>query len=120
MCDSPSCFYISPGFIAIYLGAIISIGGYTLKAFLKCIYGPRVYYVGSSQKAGNRVTAECRTLATKGAFTFIEANFSLLCTTDEVCQKTKSKKKNNQPALPHSRNAYGLGPTTFFTPVVPV
>ena len=82
-----------PGLIAVFVGATSGIGEYTLKEFARHARRPRVYLVGRSQEAADRIIAECQKLCSEGTFTFIKEDVSLLRGTDEVCKKIKSQEK---------------------------
>lgn len=77
------------GLVAVFIGATSGIGEYTLKAFAKHTVRPRVYFVGRSEKAGARITAECKDLNPEGEFTFIQSELSELKKVDEVCRRLK-------------------------------
>ncbi|KAF8909245.1 hypothetical protein CPB84DRAFT_1813000 [Gymnopilus junonius] len=69
------------GLVAVFVGGTNGIGE------------PRVYFIGRSQDAGDRILAECKTLNTDGEFTFIKADVSLLSVVDEISRDIKSKEK---------------------------
>ncbi|KAI9869827.1 MAG: hypothetical protein M1830_005049, partial [Pleopsidium flavum] len=62
------------GLVAVFVGATNGIGETTLKQFAKHARQPRVYFLGRSQKAGDRIAAECKTLNAKGEFIFMRAD----------------------------------------------
>jgi len=82
---------LPPGLVAVFVGATSGIGESTLKEFARHARQPRVYFVGRSQDAGNRITAECRQLNPEGEFIFIKADCGLIKVVDEVCREIKSK-----------------------------
>ncbi|CAL5868777.1 uncharacterized protein PFLUO_LOCUS3004 [Penicillium psychrofluorescens] len=82
---------LPPGLVAVFVGATGGIGESTLKEFARNARQPRVYFVGRSQDAGNRVTAECRQLNPEGEFIFIQADCSLIKVVDSVCSEIKNK-----------------------------
>lgn len=84
---------LPPGLIAVFVGATNGIGEYSLKEFARHAQKPRVYFVGRSQEAGDRITKECQELSLGGEFIFIKADVSLLKSVDEVCREIKSKEK---------------------------
>ena len=79
------------GLVAVFVGATSGIGEYALKHFTKYARGPRIYFVGRSQEAGDRITAECKALNAQGEFIFIKADVSLMKAVDDVCRDIKSK-----------------------------
>ncbi|KAJ5612471.1 Short-chain dehydrogenase/reductase SDR [Penicillium lagena] len=82
---------LPPGLVAVFVGATSGIGESTLKEFARNARQPRVYFVGRSQDAGNRIKAECRQLNPEGEFIFIKADCSLIKAVDEVCREIKNK-----------------------------
>ena len=84
---------LSPGLVAVFVGATSGVGETSLKQFAKHARKPRVYFVGRSQEAGERIAAECKALNSEGMYTFIKADTSLICTVDDVCRDIKSKEK---------------------------
>ncbi|TKA63823.1 hypothetical protein B0A49_13632 [Cryomyces minteri] len=85
---------LPPGLVAVFVGATNGIGEATLQQFVKHARQPRVYFVGRSQEAGDRIAAECKTLNPAGGYTFINADVSLIRVVDEVCRDIKSKEKS--------------------------
>ncbi|KAI9806453.1 MAG: hypothetical protein M1833_003640 [Piccolia ochrophora] len=84
---------LPPGLVAVFVGGTGGIGEFTLKQFAKHVRQPRVYFVGRTQKAGERVAAECKALNVEGEFIFVKADTSLLRTVDDVCRDIKRKEK---------------------------
>ena len=84
---------LPPGLVAVYVGATSGVGEVSLKQFAKHARQPRVYFVGRSQEAGDRIAAECKTLNAEGEYIFIKADVSLIRTVDQVCRDIKSKEK---------------------------
>lgn len=81
------------GLVAVFVGATNGIGEYAMKEFARYARQPRVYFVGRSQEAGDRIAAECRQVNSEGEFFFIKADVSLLENVDDVCRKIASKEK---------------------------
>ncbi|KAJ5136498.1 hypothetical protein N7448_005052 [Penicillium atrosanguineum] len=82
---------LPPGLVAVFVGGTNGIGEAALLEFARHARQPRVYFVGRSQEAGDRIAAECRDLNPDGEFTFIKADLSLMRNVDDVCQAIKSK-----------------------------
>lgn len=82
-----------PGLVAVFVGATSGIGEYSLKEFARHAQKPRVYFVGRSQEAADRISRECQELNPDGEFTFIKADVSLLNSVDDVCRQIKNKEK---------------------------
>jgi short-subunit dehydrogenase len=85
---------LPPGLVAVFVGATNGIGETTLKQFAKHTRQPRVYFVGRSQEAGDRIAAECKALNAKGEYIFIKADTSLIRTVDDICRDIKSKEES--------------------------
>lgn len=85
---------LPPGLVAVFVGATNGIGETTLKQFAKHARQPRVYFVGRSQEAGDRIAVECKALNAEGEYIFIKADTSLIRTVDDVCRDIKSKEKS--------------------------
>lgn len=79
------------GLVAVFVGATNGIGESTLMEFARHARQARVYLVGRSQDAGDRISAECRQLNPGGEFTFIKADLSLMRNVDDVCREIESK-----------------------------
>ena len=79
--------------VAVFVGATSGIGEYTLKQFARYVRRPRVYFVGRSQDAGDRITAECNKINPEGKYSFIKADISLIRIVDDVCRDIKSKEQ---------------------------
>ncbi|RDL40014.1 Uncharacterized protein BP5553_04354 [Venustampulla echinocandica] len=84
---------LPPGLVAVFVGATNGIGEVTLKKFAKQSRQPRVYLVGRSQDAADRIIAECRMLNSAGEYIYIKADVSLIRVVDEVCDSIKAKEK---------------------------
>jgi NADP-dependent 3-hydroxy acid dehydrogenase YdfG len=79
------------GVIGVFAGATSGIGELALKSFAKYTKGPKIYFIGRSQEAGDRITGELRTLNAEGQYIFLKADVSLMKNVDEVCRKIKEK-----------------------------
>ncbi|KAF5680710.1 hypothetical protein FDENT_8329 [Fusarium denticulatum] len=79
------------GLVAVFAGATAGIGETALKAFAKHTTRPKVYYIGRSQEAGDRLQSELKELNPEGEYIFIKKDMSLLKNVDEVCRDIKSK-----------------------------
>ena len=84
---------LPPGLVAVFVGATNGIGETSLKQFAKHARQPRVYFVGRSQEAGDRIAAECKTLNAEGEYIFIKADTSLIRSVDDICRDIKSKER---------------------------
>ncbi|PVH94465.1 putative short-chain dehydrogenases/reductase [Periconia macrospinosa] len=79
------------GLVAVFVGGTSGVGEYTLKSFARYTIKPRVYIVGRSQEAANRILSECQQLNKDGSYEFIPADVSLLKNIDPVCRHIKRK-----------------------------
>ncbi len=81
------------GLVAVFVGGTSGVGEYTVKKFAKYTSTliSRVYIVGRSQEAADRILADCRLLSPGSKFEFIKADVSLLKEVDQVCKYIKSK-----------------------------
>ncbi len=82
------------GLVALFVGATSGIGEITLKKFAKYSRQPRVYFVGRSQSAADRIVAECKALNPQGEYVFIKADVSSIRVVDKVCNDIKLKEKS--------------------------
>ncbi|KAL8698013.1 MAG: hypothetical protein Q9201_006804 [Fulgogasparrea decipioides] len=106
---------LPPGLVAVFVGGTSGIGEYSLKQFVQHARQPRVYFVGRSQEAGSRITAECKKLNPNGQYTFMQADTSLIENVDNICRDIKSQEKainllflSTGTLLSHTETAEGL------------
>ncbi|KAK7755841.1 hypothetical protein SLS62_002127 [Diatrype stigma] len=85
---------LPPGLVAVFIGATSGIGEISVKTFAKYARKPRVYIVGRSQDAADRILAECASLNPEGQFSFTQADVSLIRGVDELCGKIKAKENS--------------------------
>jgi short-subunit dehydrogenase len=85
---------LPPGLVGVFVGATSGIGETSLKQFAKHANKPRVYFVGRSQEAGDRILSELKELNAEGAYTFRKADVSLMKVVDEVCKEIKAKEQS--------------------------
>jgi len=64
-----------------------------MKAFAKHAGEPKIYFVGRSQEAADRIVDECQKLNPSGEYIFIPADISLIQNVDEVCKEIQGKEK---------------------------
>lgn len=81
------------GLVAIFVGGTSGIGEYTLKEFARLARQPRIYNIGRSQQASDRIAAECKELNADTQYTFIQADVSLIRSVDAVCEQIQAKEK---------------------------
>ncbi|RDW72850.1 hypothetical protein BP6252_06757 [Coleophoma cylindrospora] len=84
---------LAPGLVAIFVGATSGIGEITLKKFAEYAQQPRIYFIGRSQDAADRITAECKVTNPAGEYIFLRRDVSLINSVDEVCDEIMAKEK---------------------------
>ncbi|KAK3676814.1 hypothetical protein LTR78_003018 [Recurvomyces mirabilis] len=72
---------------AVFAGGTSGLGEYTLKSFAKYVAEPRIYFIGRSQEAADRIVKECQVLNPRGEYIFLKKELSLVQNVDEVCQE---------------------------------
>ncbi|RDL31847.1 Uncharacterized protein BP5553_09249 [Venustampulla echinocandica] len=82
---------LGAGLVAVFAGGTNGIGETTLRQFAKHTIKPRIYFIGRSQEAGDRITAELKALNPEGQYQFIQKDTSLIRNVDEVCKYIKEK-----------------------------
>lgn len=87
----PNCLPV--GLVAVFVGGTSGIGEYTLKEFARRTRRPRIYNIGRSQQASDRIAAECMTLNADVQYTFIQADVGLIRSVDVVCEQIWQKEK---------------------------
>jgi NADP-dependent 3-hydroxy acid dehydrogenase YdfG len=85
----PEC--LPAGLVAVFVGGTSGIGENTMKQFVKHAIQPRIYFVGRSERAAARITAELAALNPGGKYRFIRADLSLLQNVDNVCRQIKDR-----------------------------
>ncbi|KAF4982333.1 hypothetical protein FZEAL_2032 [Fusarium zealandicum] len=89
--NSTAASTLPPGLVAVFAGATAGIGETALKAFAKHTAQPKIYFIGRSQDAGDRLQSELKTLNPGGEYVFIKEDMSLLKNVDKVCEDIKNK-----------------------------
>lgn len=84
---------LQPGLVAVFVGATDGVGETTVRQFAKYAASPRVYIVGRSQEAGERVAQECRDVNPEGTFIFIKHETSLISNVENLCNKLAAEEK---------------------------
>ncbi|KAK6380099.1 hypothetical protein LTS17_005287 [Exophiala oligosperma] len=79
------------GLVAVFVGGTSGVGEYTVKKFASRVTNSRVYIVGRSQEAAERILDECGKLGPSSKYEFIKADVSLMKVVDQVCTQIKSK-----------------------------
>lgn len=81
------------GLVAVFVGATSGIGETALKKFAQYAKKPRIYFVGRSQVAADRIKKECQTLNSEGEYIFLKEDVSLLNNIDGVCREIQKKER---------------------------
>lgn len=74
------------GLVAVFVGGTNGVGETTVRQFTKYADQPRVYIIGRSQEAGDRLTAECAAINPSGTYVFIKRETTLMRDVDEICK----------------------------------
>ncbi|KAH7266046.1 hypothetical protein B0J15DRAFT_487700 [Fusarium solani] len=89
--NSSAASTLPSGLVAVFAGATAGIGEAALKAFAKHTVRPKIYFIGRSREAGDRLLKELKAINSDGVYEFVQADMSLLANVDKVCQDIKSK-----------------------------
>ncbi|ATY58454.1 NAD(P)-binding domain [Cordyceps militaris] len=81
------------GMVAVFVGGTSGIGEHALKRFAEHAKSPRIYLVGRSRDAADRIVSECTKLNPEGRYTFIESDVSLLNNVTQVCDQILAETK---------------------------
>lgn len=79
------------GLVAVFIGGTSGVGEYTVKALARYAVKPRVYLVGRSNEAADRIITECQKSNPGGHFEFLKADLSALKNVDEVSLLLREK-----------------------------
>ncbi|KAJ4409202.1 hypothetical protein N0V82_009517 [Gnomoniopsis sp. IMI 355080] len=79
------------GLVAVFAGATSGIGEIALRNFVQHTTKPRVYIVGRSQEACERIDIDLKDLNAGGEYIFMRSDVSLLRNVDDICEQIKSK-----------------------------
>jgi NADP-dependent 3-hydroxy acid dehydrogenase YdfG len=83
--------YLPAGLVAVFAGGTSGIGESTMKQFARHAVQPRIYFIGRSDNAAARISAELTAINPAGKYRFIRADLSLLHNVDDVCREIKTK-----------------------------
>ncbi|KAJ3045694.1 hypothetical protein HDV00_007820 [Rhizophlyctis rosea] len=79
--------------VAVFVGGTSGIGEYTVKAFVRRVSEPRLYLLGRSQEAADRIISECKVINPKGEYFFLKVDASLIRSVDEVSKEIVAREK---------------------------
>ncbi len=82
------------GLVAVFVGGTSGIGEISVKTLARYARKPRVYIVGRSRSAADRILAECKAINPDGEFLFLKADVSLIHVVDDLCIEIKAKEKS--------------------------
>jgi NADP-dependent 3-hydroxy acid dehydrogenase YdfG len=80
--------------VAVFAGGTSGLGEYTMKAFAKRVTEPRIYFIGRSQVAADRIVSECKKINSKGEYIFMKADLSIIRNADIVCDEIKRREQS--------------------------
>ncbi|PSR87122.1 putative short-chain dehydrogenases/reductase [Coniella lustricola] len=78
---------LPPGLVAVFVGATSGIGEYALKAFVRNTKSPRVYFIGRSRPAADKIVTDLKNLNPEGTYNFIQSDVALLKNVNTVSQQ---------------------------------
>lgn len=81
------------GLVAVFAGATAGIGETSLREFARHTSKPRVYIIGRSKEACDRLDVDLKQVNPAGQYNFIRSDVSLLRNVDDVCRQISSKEK---------------------------
>lgn len=79
------------GLVAVFAGATAGIGETSLREFAQNTNKPRIYIIGRSKEACDRLEADLKNVNSSGVYTFIRSDLSLLRNVDQVCEDIRNK-----------------------------
>lgn len=79
------------GLVAVFAGATAGIGETSLREFARHTSKPRIYIVGRSQEACDRLQEDLTKVNPEGQYNFIRSDVSLLRNVDDVCKQIRDK-----------------------------
>lgn len=79
------------GLVAVFAGATAGIGETSLREFVRHAVKPRIYIIGRSKEACERLDADLKSINSTGEYIFIRSDASLLRNVDEICKDIRSK-----------------------------
>lgn len=88
--DSITTTYPDP-LVAVFAGATAGIGETSLREFVRHTNKPRIYIIGRSKEACDRLNVDLKSVNSGGEYIFIRSDVSLLRNVDQVCKDIRSK-----------------------------
>lgn len=79
------------GLVAVFAGATAGIGETSLREFARHASRPRIYVIGRSREACDRLDADLKNVNPDGVYIFIRSDVSLLRNVDEVCKDIRNE-----------------------------
>lgn len=79
------------GLVAVFAGATAGIGETSLREFARRTPKPRIYVIGRSQEACDRLDIDLKRVNPEGQYIFIRSDVSLLRNVDDVCRQIRDK-----------------------------
>lgn len=81
------------GLVALFVGGTNGVGETSVKQFAIHAKAPKVYIIGRSQQAGERIKRECEELNPEGTFIFLQKELHLTRNVDALCEEIKEKEE---------------------------
>lgn len=77
--------------VGVFAGATAGIGETSLREFARHTSKPRIYIIGRSKEACDRLSVDLKKVNPGGEYFFIRSDISLLRNVDEVCKDIRNK-----------------------------
>jgi len=82
------------GLVSVFVGGTSGLGELTLKELARQSVRPRIYIVGRSLDAAERIIDQCKTVNAAAQITFQRVtNIGLMTEVDKVCNEIKQREK---------------------------
>ncbi|KAK0546588.1 hypothetical protein OC845_004541 [Tilletia horrida] len=79
--------------VAVFIGATSGIGEHSVKRFAKRTKNAKIYLLGRSQAAADRIKGEIDAFGTGTQLEFLPADLSLIRNVDKICAEIQAKEK---------------------------
>jgi NAD(P)-dependent dehydrogenase (short-subunit alcohol dehydrogenase family) len=79
--------------VAVFVGGTSGVGEATLTLFTKSTRRPRIYIVGRSRDAAERIITKCRIDNSEGSYSFIQKDLDLMSNVEEVCEEISGREE---------------------------
>ncbi|QDS72700.1 hypothetical protein FKW77_003320 [Venturia effusa] len=84
---------LPPGLVAVFAGGTGGRGEETLKKLASLTIKPRIYIIGRSASAAEKIIAECRVLNPQGEYIFLQRELDMMRGVRDVCEEIKTREE---------------------------